>query len=135
MARKKRSSPEDAAFRRRVAEEFTHARERAAKKGFSADEFAQHLGVTRAAVHKYTTGTAIPSLRVLQKARRYWGVQIPYGDLGETYVRSKRTDPRQMNLHLSLENVSKEQIEVRKFAPSGDQSIELLIRIDFSKSA
>ena len=40
-----------------------------------------------------------------------------------------------MELQLSLENISKEQIQIRKFSPKGESSVELVIRIDFSKSA
>src|SRR5260370_38271054 len=96
-----RSTPDDEAFKRRVASEFTRARERGRLKGFSMEDFVRKLGITRAAFHKHVTGKAIPSLRVLEKARRYWDVQLSYGELGNTYVKSKKKDPRQTEFQFS----------------------------------
>ena len=129
-----RSTPEDEAFKRRVAEEFARARDLARRQKFSYDEFLSKLGVTRAAFHKYMTQKAIPSLRVLHRARKYWGVQLAYGDLGEDYVTTKRRDPRQLEL-FSVADVSKDQIEVKRISPKGETAVELLLRIDFSKTA
>ena len=131
----KRSTPDDEAFKARVIGEFTQARDRARAKGMSTDQFAQSLGITRAALHKQMTGKTIPSLRVLEKARKYWGVRLSYGELDQSYVKPKKKDPKQMELQLSFEDISKEQIEIKRFSPKGEFAVELLIRIDFSKSA
>ncbi len=130
-----RSTPEDEAFKRRVAEEFTRARDRAIRQGFSVDDFARSLGITRAGFHKYLSRKAIPSLRVLQEARRRWGVRLRYGELGEAYLKAKKVDTGQMEFQFSLEDLSKEQIRVTRFAPKGPNSAELSIQIDFSKTA
>lgn len=130
-----RSTPEDEAFKRKVAKEFTLARDRAVADGFSVQDFVGKLGITRPALHKYLTCKAIPSLRVLARARKYWGVRLSYGDLGDRYVKSKKKDPRQMEFQFSVAAISKEQIEVKRFSPRGEKAIELLIKIDFSKSA
>jgi len=127
-----RSTSEDEAFKRRVAEEFDRARDRA---GLSVDDFARSLGITRAAFYKYVTRKAIPSLRVLQQARRRWGVKLSYGELGDAYVKAQKKDSRQMEFQFSLEDLTKEQIQVTRFSPKGANSAELLIKIDFSKSA
>jgi hypothetical protein len=134
-ARVSRATPEDDAFKRKVAEEFVRARDRAVSKGWSVERFVQSLGVTRAAFHKHITGKAIPSLRVLSRARKYWGVQLSYPDLSDRLLKTKKKDPRQMEFHFSLASISKEQIEVKRFAPGGERTVELLIKIDFSKSA
>jgi transcriptional regulator with XRE-family HTH domain len=130
-----RSTPEDEEFKRRVAEEFTRARERAERKGFSFEDFLRKLGVTRAAFHKYVNRKAIPSLRVLLRAQRFWEVRLSYGDLGVDYVSTKKKDPRQMEFQFSVADISKEQIEIKKISAKGESAVEFLIRIDFSKSA
>ena len=74
--------------------------------------------------------------RVLGAAmRQYWGVKLSYGDLGVGYVSTKKKDPRQMELQFSVADISKEQIEIKKISAKGETAVELLIRIDFSKSA
>jgi transcriptional regulator with XRE-family HTH domain len=130
-----RSTPGDEVFKRRVAKEFLRARDRALKEGWSMEEFVARLGITRAAFHKHVTGKSIPSLRVLSKARKYWGVQLSYAELGEDFIRVKRKNPGQMEFRFSLADISTEQIEVKKFSLKGEKAVELLIRIDFSKSA
>jgi transcriptional regulator with XRE-family HTH domain len=130
-----RSTPEDEEFKRRVAEEFTRARTRAEQMGLSFEAFLRTLGVTRAGFHKYMTLNAIPSLRVLQRARKCWKVQIKYGEIGSAYLSTKKKDPRQMEFQFSVADISKEQIEIKKISAKGETAVELLIRIDFSKSA
>ncbi len=130
-----RSTPEDEVFKRRVAQEFIRARDRALAQGFSVEDFVKRLGITRAAFHKHITRKAIPSLRVLEKARRYWGVQLSYGELGDRYVKTQKKDPRQTEFQFSLSEISKHQIEIKRFSPQGDKAAELLIRIDLSKTA
>lgn len=130
-----RSNPEDEAFKRRVTEEFTRARDRALKRGFTLEKFVESLGVTRAGFHKYVTGKAIPSLRVLARARKYWGVRLSYAELGDDYIKTKRQDPKQMKFQFSVADVSKDQIEVTKFTPKGERGVELVIKILFPKTA
>jgi len=130
----RRSTPQDKAFKRKVAEEFGRARDKAAEKGLSVEQFAQSLGVSRAMLHKYLVQESMPGLRVLQRARKYWGVQLSYGGLGQEFVKRSR-DSRQMEMQFSIEDISKDQIEIKKFSPKGEGAVELLIRIDFSKTA
>ena len=125
----------DEAFKRRVKAEFNRALGEAKKQGFSVEDFARKLGITRAGAYKILAGATIPSLRVLRYARKYWGVSVNYGELGDGYIKAKRTDPRQMEFQLSLGDISKEQIAVAKFSPRGENSLELLIKIDFSRTA
>ncbi len=131
-----RSTPADEAFKRAVATEFSRARDRALKQNLTVEQFVQTLGITRAAFHKYVTRQAIPSLRVLANARKYWNVKLQYRDLGDRYIKTrKEKDPRQMEFQFSIQDISKEQIEIKKFSPRGDKAVELLIKIDLSKSA
>ena len=136
-----RSTPEDDVFKRRVAKEFLrvrdHARDQARMHGkdWSMEAFVRSLGITRAAFHKLVAEKAIPSLRVLSRARKYWGVQLSYGDLGDRYIKTKKKDPRQGEFKFSIADISSDQIEIKKVSPKGECSVELLIRIDFSKSA
>jgi transcriptional regulator with XRE-family HTH domain len=130
-----RRTPHDEAFKRQVAAAFKLALDDARKQKYSVEEFGKKLGITRAGVYKILSGKTIPSLRVLQKARRFWGVRLSYGDLGDKYVRAKRADPQQIRIEFFSGAVSKDQIEVKKFSPSGENSLELVIRIDFSKIA
>ena len=131
----KKPDPSDDVFKRRVAAEFHRALADARDKKMSAEGFARTLGITRAGVYKILAGTTIPSLRVLRNARRHWGVHLNYGELGDTYIKAKRTDPRQMEIQFAISDISKEQIEVARFSPKGENSVELVIKIDFSKTA
>jgi len=130
-----RPDPNEEAFKRRVAAEFHRALNDAHRKKLSVEEFARTLGITRAGVYKILAGTTIPSLRVLRNARKYWGLRLNYGELGDSYIKAKRTDPRQMEIQFSISDISKEQIEVARFSPKGENSLELVIKIDFSKTA
>lgn len=47
------------------------------------------------ALHKYLNQNAIPSLRVLNRARRRFGVRLSYGDLGDGYIKPTK-DERQL---------------------------------------
>ena len=105
------------------------------QEGFSIEQFVGKLGITRAAFHKQITRKAIPSLRVLANARRYWGVQLSYGELGDTYLRAKKKDPRQTEFQFSVEDISRDQIEIRRVSAKGEKAVEVLIKIDFSKTA
>jgi len=131
----RRTTPEDEAFMRRVAKEFSRARAQALDKGLSVEEFVATLGVTRAAFHKYVNLKSIPSLRVLNRARRYWGVDVNYGKLGSQYVKTAKKDPRQMEFHFPIAEVSPDQIQIKRFSPKGEKSVELVININFSKRA
>lgn len=125
----------DEAFKKRVASEFAGARDRATANGDSIEDFVRSLGITRAALCKYVNGKAIPSLRVLRRARKYHKVNLSYGELGVGYLKTRKSDPRQMELQFSMSEISKDQIEIRKFRPKGESSVELWINIDFSKGA
>ena len=131
----KKPDPSDEVFKRRVAAEFQRALADARSKKLSAEEFARTLGITRAGVYKILAGTTIPSLRVLRNARKYWRVHLDYGELGDKYIKAKRTDPRQIEIQFAISDISKEQIEVARFSPKGENSLELVIKIDFSKTA
>ena|SRR5258708_337951 len=129
------STPEDKAFKRRVAEEFNRARDRALAKGLTIEDFVRSLGITRAGFHKQITGKTMPSLRVLRNARKYWGVRLSYGELGDRYVSAKKADPRQMGFAFMIEGISKDQFDVKRVSRKGPNAIELVIQIDFSKTA
>jgi len=131
----KKSNDIDEVFKRRVAKEFRRAVDAARGRNISVDGFARKLGITRAAVYKIMDGNRIPSLRVLRKAKQFFGVKVSYGELGDGYVKTRRADPRQIKIEFSVGDVSRDQIEVKKFSPVGENSLELLIRIDFSKTA
>ena len=130
-----RPNQNDEAFKRRVAAEFKRALDDAHRKKLPVEEFARTLGITRAGVYKILAGTTIPSLRVLRNARKYWGIRLNYGELGDTYIKAKRTDPRQMGIQFSIRDISKKHIEIAKISPKGENSVELVIKIDFSRTA
>jgi len=123
------------AFKRRAAAAFARALDRSrAKDHLSVEQFAHKLGITRAGLYKILGGKTVPSLRVLRNARRFFGVQLNYGELGGSYTKAKKEDPRQVRLQFSVGDISTERIEVRKFSPAGENSLELVIRIDLSKA-
>jgi hypothetical protein len=62
-------------------------------------------------------------------------VRLNYGELGDTYIKAKRADPQQMEIQFSMKDISKEQIKVERVAPKGENSLELVIRIDFPRTA
>jgi transcriptional regulator with XRE-family HTH domain len=131
----KKANSEDGAFKRRVAEEFEKARERARQDhNLSVEQFAATLGVTKAAYYKYVNKQSMPSLRVLKKARK-WGVRLSYPGLGDGFIRTAKADPRQMTIQFSGDDVSAQQIKVKRFSPKGDKALELVIHIDLTKSA
>jgi transcriptional regulator with XRE-family HTH domain len=130
-----RSNRNDEAFKQRIAKEFQRGLSEARRKGLTVEQFAATLRITRAAVYRILNGEVIPSLRVLQKARSRWGIRFSYGDLGDRYISGGTTDPRQAEFQFSVHDVSKDQIEVTKLSPKGENSLELVIRIGFSKTA
>ena len=81
------------------------------------------------------SGQPFPSLRVLSRARHYWAVDLSYGELGDEYIKPRKGNPKQLELQFSMSDITKEQIEVKKLSPKSDGSVELLLRINFSKSA
>ncbi len=94
----KRDTPQDEAFKSAVRDEFLRALHRAQEMGYTVDKFAETLGITRAALHKYTRkqGQSIPSLRVLERARKRWKIRVSYGDLGEGYINKKTIEDGQL---------------------------------------
>jgi transcriptional regulator with XRE-family HTH domain len=103
--------------------------------GYSAESFAGTLGITRAALYKYLGEQAIPSLRVLEKARRLWKVRLNYGELGEDYLTKKRTVPSgQMEFKFTTADISEDRITIRKVV-ARDTSVEMTVRIDLAKGA
>ena len=130
-----RSTKVDEQFRKKLAVEFARARDRAKASNISVEQFVAKLGITRAALHKYLHRQAIPSLRVLARAKKFFGVDISYGDLGESYVQIRRADSRQTEFQFTVSDISPDQISVKKFTPKGEAGAELIISIDFRKRA
>ena len=62
-------------------------------------------------------------------------LEIAYGDLSKSYVRTRRSDPRQMKFQFALSDLSPEQITVKRFTPKGETSAELVFSIEFRKLA
>jgi transcriptional regulator with XRE-family HTH domain len=133
----KRDTPQDVRFKKRVREEFLAAIERAQRMGYTVDKFAQTLGITRAGLHKYIRkeNQSIPSLRVLEKARRVWKVHLDYGGLGDGFVRKTPNARDQLELQFTAADIVKENIRVRRVTPKGDNAVELLLNIGFAKRA
>ena len=132
---KTRSNHTDEAFKRKAAAEFNRALSDARAKGLTVEQFAATLQITRAGLYRILRGAVIPSLRVLQRARKRWGVRLVYGELDDRYLKVKRADPRQTEIQFSMEDVSKDQIEITKLSPKGESSLELVIRISFPRTA
>lgn len=130
-----RSTRVDDQFKKRLADEFARARNQAKASNLSVEQFVAKLGITRAALHKYLHGKAIPSLRVLERAKKFFGVDIAYGELGQSYVRVQQSDPRQTEFQFVLSDVSSDQISIKKFTPKSEGSAELVISIDLRKRA
>ena len=133
----KRDTPQDELFKSAIREEFLRAIKRAQEMGYTVDKFAETLGITRAALHKYTRkeGQSIPSLRVLEKARRKWKLRVSYGDLGHAFISRKPSAEGQLELQFSVSDIVKENIQVQRITPKGDKAVELLLKIDFAKRA
>jgi transcriptional regulator with XRE-family HTH domain len=119
------------------AEKLAKARDRAKKKdGTSFEKFAELLGVTRAGLHKYLKKKSVPSLDVLERARRL-GVEVKYGELDIDMIKKRAkkdaTSPEaQMILPLALENLTDQNIVV-ELAPKKPNAIELNVTIRFSQ--
>jgi transcriptional regulator with XRE-family HTH domain len=133
----KRDTPKDAQFKKMVRKEFLAAIKRARKMGYTVDGFAQTLGITRSALHKYTRSESqsIPNLRVLDKARKIWKMQVSYGEIGEEFIAAKAQSKDQMEFQFSIESIAKENIKVQKVTPKGTSAVEVLLKISFSKPA
>ena len=132
-----RDTPQDEAFKKRVREEFLDAIRRAHKMGYTVDAFAGTLGITRAALHKYTRSQqqSIPSLRVLERARRVWKVRLNYGDSGDAFVSKKPSTQGQLQLQFTTADIVKENIRIQRVTPKGNNAVELLLNIGFAKRA
>jgi predicted transcriptional regulator len=133
----KRHSPLDKAFMKAFAEKLAKARDKAKRvEGTSFEKFAELLGVTRAGLHKYLREKSVPSLDVLERARRL-GVEVKYGELDVDMIKKRaRNDASspeaQMILPLALENLTDKSITV-ELAPRKPNAIELNLTIRFSK--
>jgi transcriptional regulator with XRE-family HTH domain len=133
----KKHSPVDIAFMKSFAEKLSKARDKAKKDdGTTFERFAELLGVTRAGLHKYLKEKSVPSLDVLERARRL-GVEVKYGELDIDMIRKRaRKDAAspegQMILPLALENLSDQNISV-ELAPKKPNSIELNVTIRFAQ--
>jgi transcriptional regulator with XRE-family HTH domain len=132
-----RDTPQDETFKKRVREEFLDAIGRAQKMGYTVDKFAGTLGITRAGLHKYIRSEhqSIPSLRVLEKARRIWKVRLNYGDLGDGFVSKTSNAQGQLELQFTTADIVKENIRIQRVTPKGDNAVELLLNIGFAKRA
>lgn len=119
------------------ADKLAKARDKAKKNdGTSSEKFAELLGVTRAGLHKYLKEKSVPSLDVLERARRL-GVEVKYGELNVDLIqkRSKKdaaSPEAQMILPLALENLTDQNISV-ELAPKKPNAIELNVTIRFSQ--
>lgn len=133
----KRNTPQDETFKKSVRDEFLAAIKRARKMGYTTDKFAETLGITRAGLHKYVRKEAqsIPSLRVLERARRLWKVRLSYGGLSDEFIARKSVSAGQLEFQFSVGDIAKENIQIQKVSPKGDKAVELLLKIDFSKRA
>jgi transcriptional regulator with XRE-family HTH domain len=131
----KRHSHVDKAFMRSFAAKLTQAREKAKRiDGTSFERFAELLGVTRAGLHKYLKEKSVPSLDVLERARRL-GVEVKYGELDIDLIKKRAkkdaTSPEaQMILPLALENLTDQNVSV-ELAPKKPNAIELNVTIRF----
>jgi transcriptional regulator with XRE-family HTH domain len=132
----RRVDPNDEAFKRKVKAEFKRALDDAQRcRKMTVEEFARSLGITRAGVYKILGGKTIPSLRVLRKARKYWNVRLTYGDFGDGYTKARKADPRQIEFQFPIGDISKDRIEVERVSPKPNNSVQLVIRIDLSRTA
>jgi transcriptional regulator with XRE-family HTH domain len=133
----KKHSHVDKAFMSSFAAKLSGARDRAKRiDGVSFEKFAELLGVTRAGLHKYLKEKSVPSLDVLERARRL-GVEVKYGELNiEMIKRRAKKDPAspeaQMILPLALENLTDQNISI-ELAPKKPNAIELNVTIRFSR--
>ena len=119
------------------AEKLTKARDKAKKDdGTSFEKFAELLGVTRAGLHKYLREKSVPSLDILERARRL-GVEVKYGELNVDMIqkRAKKdaaSPEAQMILPLALEHLTDQNISV-ELASKKPNAIELNVTIRFSQ--
>jgi transcriptional regulator with XRE-family HTH domain len=133
----KKHSPIDKAFMKAFAEKLVKARDKAKRvDGTSFERFAELLGVTRAGFHKYLKEKSVPSLDVLERARRL-GVEVKYGELDVDLIKKRAkkdaaSPEAQMILPLALENLTDQNISV-ELAPRKPNSIELNVTIRFSQ--
>jgi len=117
------------------------ARRKKAKdeENVSYEEFAKRVGLTRAGLLKYLNEENVPSPQMLEVVYRVWGVQVGYGDLDVSLIKTrakqnKNSSEAQMLLPLAIDELTDRNITV-ELAKKQSSSIELNVKIAFRRSS
>jgi transcriptional regulator with XRE-family HTH domain len=107
-------------------------------KNWNAQTAARELGVSRASFYKYLAKDDVPSLAVLRRAVKNWGVKLKYADYAlddeffENSVR-ERGPVKEKQIPLPfIEGLRNEDIEVLAVIPRKPNAVELKLRIKFA---
>jgi len=136
----KRHSPRDKAFMKAFADKLRARREKAKREeNVSYEEFAKRVGLTRAGLLKYLNQQSVPSPQVLEAVYRIWGIQVGYGDLDVSLIKTRAKQNRssseaQMLLPLAIEDLTERNITI-ELAKKQSSSIELNVKIAFRRSS
>jgi len=108
-------------------------------KRMSVQAFAKKLNLTRAGLHKAKRGKSVPSLDLIQRARKY-GVSVGYGDLSARIGQRKSADhpsikngdtDLQLFLPFAVENLKKDSVRVELGEHIKD-TVEVRVWINFA---
>lgn len=99
---------------------------------------AADLGISRAALYKYTRGKSLPSASVLWKAHRKWIIDFEFEGmrLDRDFFQSERPKagyPEHMQYALPfIENLRKKDVQLVKVETEKPDSVELTLKIRFA---
>lgn len=126
-------------FGRRLEEAFQrHVKDKKNPDRLSVEAFAKELNLTRAGLHKAKRGKSVPSLDLIQRARKY-GVAVGYGDLSAQILnrsrtrRSKKSTGTDIQLFLpfAVENLKKDSLRV-ELGEHKQDTVEVRVWIKFA---
>lgn len=117
-----RRSATDKAYAKKFGEKLKAALTKARDNDMSVEAFAESLGVTRAGLHKYRQGRAVPGMPVIEKAKRLYGVDVKYGELDTSamFRKSATADEKQLMLPLAFETITADHLQVEVGRKTGD---------------
>ncbi|MBU3876487.1 helix-turn-helix transcriptional regulator [Faecalicatena sp. AGMB00832] len=80
------------------------------KKGFSQQELADSLGISKSAVNMYERGERQPNFETLELIADYFNVDLDYL-LGRTTQASHSTEPVTIAAHLDTEDLTQDELD------------------------
>lgn len=124
-------TPEDDVFLEQFASQLRSFYDKATADGVTDENFAVTLGISRAALKKYLSGTAMPCLRSVVLAYTQYGLLVPYLGVPLFTGRKrqlKRAAVQQLELPFEIRALSQSQVDM-KLESKGANQFQLRVHI------